>query len=176
MHMLVFLQQCVCTVYGKIRPCCHIVCTMLKTAFLLLICSIIARGSLFHDGDIVPTSRRAQFHGVGVRGLAYFIYSAQTNLRPSPQSRTTWHDVVGQFCPRFGMDRLVCDAELRYEVQNDWYVFPPTHTQTHQVAIPLPRPIGYETADEYKIMLSFDRTCGIRVHAIAWQRIMPTVG
>ncbi len=74
------------------------------------------------------------------------------------------------------MDRLVCDAELRYEVQNDWYVFPPTHTQTHQVAIPLPRPIGYETADEYKIMLSFDRTCGIRVHVISWQRIMPAVG
>ena len=30
-----------------------------------------------------------------------------------------------------------------------------------QVYIPLPRPIGYDTADEYKIMLSFDRACAV---------------
>lgn len=33
----------------------------------------------------------------------------------------------------------------------------------HQVYIPLPRPIGYDTADEYKIMLSFDRTF-VKIH------------
>ena len=39
----------------------------------------------FHRGDLVPTARRAQFHG----------------------SRTHWHDLLGKHCPKFAMDHTV---------------------------------------------------------------------
>lgn len=46
------------------------------------------------------------------------------------QTRTHWQDVLGHHCPRFGIDRLV--------------------------AIPIPKPKGYQEGDEYKVQLSFD--------------------
>ncbi|KAK9836933.1 hypothetical protein WJX81_000603 [Elliptochloris bilobata] len=55
-----------------------------------------------------PTSRRAQFHGV----------------------RTTWHDLLGRNCPRFGIDTLT--------------------------VIQLPHPKAFGQADAYKVQLAFD--------------------
>lgn len=39
----------------------------------------------YHTGDVVPASRRAQFHG----------------------QRTQWHDLLGRHCPRFGHSKTV---------------------------------------------------------------------
>lgn len=62
----------------------------------------------FHRGDYVQTSRRGQFHG----------------------QRTSWHDLQGRHCPRFGIDATV--------------------------AVPLPKPKAYDQLEEYKIQLAFD--------------------
>lgn len=45
-------------------------------------------------------------------------------------SRTQWHDLLGRHCPRFASDLVV--------------------------TVPLPRPLGYTSADEYKLSLAFD--------------------
>jgi hypothetical protein len=60
-----------------------------------------------------------------------------------PQQRTHWHDILGQHCPKFGVKRLV--------------------------AVPLPQPVGYKAADEYKVQFSFD---GDR-HITPW---LPIIG
>ncbi|ACO62440.1 predicted protein, partial [Micromonas commoda] len=39
----------------------------------------------YHHGDLVPTARRAQFHG----------------------QRTHWHDLTARHCPKFGEDHAV---------------------------------------------------------------------
>ena len=46
-----------------------------------------ARGD-FHRGDLIASSRRAQFHG----------------------QRTQWHDLLARHCPSFGEDRVVAIA------------------------------------------------------------------
>ncbi|EFN54175.1 hypothetical protein CHLNCDRAFT_17489, partial [Chlorella variabilis] len=57
--------------------------------------------------------------------------------------RTHWHDILGQHCPKFGVKRLV--------------------------AVPLPQPLGYKAADDYKVQFSFD---GDR-HLTPW---LPVIG
>lgn len=59
------------------------------------------------------------------------------------QQRTHWHDILGQHCPKFGVKRLV--------------------------AVPLPQPLGYKAADDYKVQFSFD---GDR-HLTPW---LPVIG
>lgn len=85
---------------------------MTSTALLLSIvisaCSVSLVAANYQDGEFVPSARRAQFHGV----------------------RTTWHDLLGRHCPRFGQDRVV--------------------------AVPLPYPKGHHASDDYKISFSFD--------------------
>ncbi|KAL4426500.1 hypothetical protein ABPG77_008358 [Micractinium sp. CCAP 211/92] len=56
--------------------------------------------------------------------------------------RTHWHDILGSHCPKFGVKRLV--------------------------AVPLPQPVGYKVADEYKVQFSFD---GDR-HVTPWLTII----
>lgn len=46
------------------------------------------------------------------------------------QQRTHWHDILGSHCPKFGIKRLV--------------------------AVPLPQPVGYKVADEYKVQVSIE--------------------
>ena len=54
---------------------------------LVALSAVLPLGALadFHRGDIVPSSRRAQFHG----------------------SRTQWHDLLARHCPRFAVDSVV---------------------------------------------------------------------
>ncbi|KAG2430751.1 hypothetical protein HYH02_013590 [Chlamydomonas schloesseri] len=69
----------------------------------------LALATTFRDGDYIHTSRKAQFH----------------------QSRTNWQDLLGQHCPRFGIDRLV--------------------------AVPIPKPqLAFGKGDTYKLQFSFD--------------------
>ncbi|KAG2496464.1 hypothetical protein HYH03_005291 [Edaphochlamys debaryana] len=87
------------------RPSC------LRTVAIALCFALLARAeaSSFRDGDYIHTSRKAQFHG----------------------SRTNWQDLLGQHCPRFGIDRLV--------------------------AVPIPKPqLPFGKTDTYKLQLSFD--------------------
>ncbi|PNW88892.1 hypothetical protein CHLRE_01g049450v5 [Chlamydomonas reinhardtii] len=71
--------------------------------------SPLALATTFRDGDYIHTSRKAQFH----------------------QSRTNWQDLLGQHCPRFGIDRLV--------------------------AVPIPKPqLAFGKGDTYKLQFSFD--------------------
>lgn len=80
--------------------------TALPVVALLLACLRPCAGD-YHAGDVVPSSRRGQFHA----------------------SRTQWHDLQGRLCPRFGLARTV--------------------------ALPLPRPVGFQPGDEYKLQLAF---------------------
>ena len=60
----------------------------------------IARGD-FHRGDLIASSRRAQFHG----------------------QRTQWHDLLARHCPTFGVDRVVAVAlprPLELKEQDDY--------------------------------------------------------
>ena len=60
----------------------------------------IARGD-FHRGDLIASSRRAQFHG----------------------QRTQWHDLLARHCPSFGVDRVVAVAlprPLELKEQDDY--------------------------------------------------------
>lgn len=56
---------------------------VLVAKLLLLFSSYVSAN--FHDGDIVPASRRGQFHG----------------------SRTMWHDLLGRHCPKFAVESKV---------------------------------------------------------------------
>ncbi len=62
----------------------------------------------------------------------HFLLAANTALHPALpvptlQQRTHWHDILGSHCPKFGVKRLV--------------------------AVPLPQPVGYKVADEYKVQV-----------------------
>lgn len=57
---------------------------LLVATLTLVLAPCGARGD-FHRGDLVPTARRAQFHGV----------------------RTHWHDLLGKHCPKFALDHIV---------------------------------------------------------------------
>ena len=120
-----------------------------SVAFRLLACLLLAAvGSKanFGDGDFVPAMRRGQFHGVSVilvwaRGGRNSATGAQGRRQtpalappPPPQHRTHWHDVLAHHCPKFGVDRLV--------------------------AVPIPQPIGFLAADDYKVQFSFDGAGG----------------
>lgn len=73
---------------------------------LHLLCTV---AYAYHDGDYIHASRKSQFH----------------------QRRTNWQDLLGQHCPRFGMDRLV--------------------------ALPVPQPqLPFVETDSYKLQLSFN--------------------
>eukprot|EP00245_Coleochaete_scutata_P006194 TRINITY_DN20405_c0_g1_i1.p1 TRINITY_DN20405_c0_g1~~TRINITY_DN20405_c0_g1_i1.p1 ORF type:complete len:229 (+),score=32.41 TRINITY_DN20405_c0_g1_i1:91-777(+) len=54
-------------------------------SLLLLLASPLLQVHGYISGDIVPTQRRGQFHGM----------------------RTNWHDVIGRDCPRFGINHEV---------------------------------------------------------------------
>ncbi|KAL3161947.1 hypothetical protein ABBQ38_009029 [Trebouxia sp. C0009 RCD-2024] len=75
---------------------------------LIIVCCLRLVPANFLEGEFVPTARRAQFHGV----------------------RTSWHDLLGRHCPRFGQDRVV--------------------------AVPLPHPKGQRPSDDYKVSFAFD--------------------
>ena len=70
--------------------------------------------SSFREGEFVPTARRAQFHGVrlclSLSGLESCRFAAST---VALQARTTWHDLLGRHCPRFGQDRVVSKCNSR---------------------------------------------------------------
>ena len=54
-------------------------------AALLAATGFVASLADYHHGDLVPTARRAQFHG----------------------QRTHWHDLTARHCPKFGEDHAV---------------------------------------------------------------------
>jgi hypothetical protein len=116
-------------------------------AFLALWATALA----FRDGEYIPSARKAQFHEVREAGspcrcpCSMAIWRSDPDHRlpacpphPHPphhplllQTRTQWHDMLGNHCPRFGQDRLV--------------------------ALPLPRPNSQlASTDIYKLQLSFD--------------------
>ncbi len=101
-----------------------------------------ASAAYHHHGDYVSTSRMAQFTGV----------------------RTHWHDLLGQHCPRFGEERTVryydrCHSPRCLLTQKE-IMF--------QVALPIPKPSGFQTTDDYKIRLSFE---GER-HLTPWLKVL----
>ncbi|GIL55624.1 hypothetical protein Vafri_11157 [Volvox africanus] len=83
-----------------------------RVVSIIFICTTFflhVNATSFRDGDYIHTSRRSQFH----------------------QARTNWQDLLGQHCPRFGIDRLV--------------------------AVPIPKPqLPFGEKDTYKLQFSFD--------------------
>ena len=77
-------------------------------AFLVVLLLCPGTSANFHAGDFVQISRRGQFR----------------------HQRTTWHDLQGRHCPRFGVDT--------------------------RVAIPVHKPKEYDELDEYKMQFSLD--------------------
>lgn len=61
------------------------------------------------------------------------------------QARTHWHDILGNHCPKFGLKRLV--------------------------ALPLPQPVGYKVADDYKA-----RGLGCCLWLVVWAGRAAVVG
>ncbi|GMH35844.1 hypothetical protein BSKO_03712 [Bryopsis sp. KO-2023] len=79
--------------------------------------------------------------GVSVLLLSLLIPSSSGNFHPSDfiqtsrraqfhGKRTHWHDLLGRHCPRFGVNTVI--------------------------AVPLPKPKGFDDVDDYKVQLSFD--------------------
>lgn len=93
----------------------------LQAAFISCFClfSLFSNAAAnFHEDDFVPTSRRAQFHGVRIltctelqqHGL---LQKGMTEINVCTlQSRTHWHDLLGRHCPRFGRDHLVSHSDV----------------------------------------------------------------
>lgn len=65
----------------------HTIARVVPTLLIISVLSFSIKPATadFHRGDLVPASRRAQFHG----------------------SRTTWHDLFARHCPTFGVDAVV---------------------------------------------------------------------
>lgn len=63
----------------------HVITPVLLLATCLLLLFSPSASANFRDSDIVPASRRGQFHG----------------------SRTMWHDLLGRHCPRFAVESKV---------------------------------------------------------------------
>ena len=111
------------------------------------LCALRLCDAEYHVGDFVPTARRAQFHGV--RAAVCRSDRSAPERGPRLQSRTQWHDLLGRHCPKFGHSKTVRPRRRRRR--------PPASLTAHsQVAVPLPRPVGFAAGDEYKLALAFD--------------------
>ena len=111
------------------------------------LCALRLCDAEYHVGDFVPTARRAQFHGVRARLGA--TTAQPLSAARCLQSRTQWHDLLGRHCPKFGHSKTVRPRRLRWRL-------PAPLTARAQVAVPLPRPVGFAAGDEYKLALAFD--------------------
>lgn len=107
-----------------LRDNAAVVCNMIKSALpciLFSICYFHFASANFLEGEFVPTARRAQFHGVRI-AMPRMESSLYVTIAPVPQMmlqvRTTWHDLLGRHCPRFGQDRVVSTAAMMQYTKN----------------------------------------------------------
>lgn len=74
-------------------------------------------------------SGKSYLHMLQARANAYSVgdYVPMARKGQFHNMRTHWHDIIGRHCPRFGIKR--------------------------DVVLPIPRPVGYDSGDTYKISL-----------------------
>ncbi len=95
-----------------------------QMSLLLLGLLVLLSGAAanFHEGDFIPSARRAQFGGVCQCQQVHVPSESQWKTDAATydhfgavlpdtlmlmQSRTHWHDLLGRHCPRFGEDHVV---------------------------------------------------------------------
>ena len=101
-----------------------VVCNMITSALsciLISICYFQLASANFLEGEFVPTARRAQFQGVCTvmpRAQGQFVMTIAPDSQLMLQIRTTWHDLLGRHCPRFGQDRVVSTAAIMQHIEH----------------------------------------------------------
>jgi len=151
----------------------HGITLVLIVANLALFSSHVS--ATFHDGDIVPASRRGQFHGVSA--ATCLPYRAQqtkscsadfhqsTNIipacSPEPRGMTFWEDTArdSQWRARSKPPSCVQLSCVPFETCDVTVVITLTKSDCPhaQVAIPIPQPKGSKAIDRtYKIQFVFD--------------------
>ena len=85
-----------------------------------------------------------------------------THVLPFLQQRTQWHDIVWKLCPHFASRPRTVRRHFPHTHSAPTPASvcrtnkPPPPTAAAQIVLPVPRPVGFSAADDYKMSLSFD--------------------
>ena len=118
----------------------------------------------FHEDDFVPTSRRAQFHGVSTTSLQWdmsmnallpFWTITGFDAGANTLARCAWAALpeIRRGSPGEDNNRGDRPSFERQAMQQGGVT---RNSNSAQVALPVPEPKGFAVADNYKLQLTFD--------------------